>query len=277
MFEALVYSNVIPVAVACSLLLGHAAILGHPMSWPLALVLSAGTFGLYQIDRGFLSSREDLQNKPARVEWVRKHRRFLWISTIIAALAAAVGASQLRLQTLAGLAAVTIVGASYTIAWPPGRRRLKDIPFAKALVVGLVWSFSTVMLPVVEAGRACDRLACLLFAYRFLWLLPNLILSNWHDREGDRNAGLRTFASEWPEARILQMTHALIALAIVTAAAMVVSGIAPPMLRLDAGGLLLLSLMLGRQMPRAPAFYLLTIDALAAWPLVTFLVSAYRS
>ncbi len=272
--EGLVYSNALMLFLPVAMALGNYALLGLPPSWAFLSVLSAGTFILYQIDRGLFVSSEDLANKPGRVEWSQRHRMLAWLATLGAVGLAVAGGMHLPSRTLWAVAAMGVVGFSYVLPILPGQKRFKDVPYAKAFVVGLTWAFSCTVIPAFNAGRAWDGFLAGLFFYRVGWVLPNLLLSNWFDREGDRAAGIRTFAWHISEAQMLLATRAVLVVAALGAFVAVFAGAVSRLWIVDAAGLLAMLTFLGRGLPASPWFFLLVIDLGIAWPIVTALIHA---
>jgi len=170
------------------------AVLSLPPS-PAPLVVGLLTFAVYANDR-IADVDDDAVDKPARAAFVRRHRDVLYVTG-----AAAYGAA-LALAMLGGPLALGISvlpGAFwvlYATDWLPqlGERvsRLKDVLVVNTAVVALAWAVSLTFLPLAFAGRALTPAGALVFAYFFLRSFVDTELPNVRDREGDREAGVRT-------------------------------------------------------------------------------------
>lgn len=270
---ALVFSNTLVVCVLVSLVLSLSVYLHIPTSLGLLVFLAGGVFILYQLDRACDKSPEDVFNKPERLAWNQTHPRYGFLASACAAVAMLLAVSHLSLRTLALSAVIGMVGILYCIPLGKPRWRLKHIPYAKALIVAGCWAAATVILPAVQAGAPIHSDVACLFLYRTLWLLPNLLLSNWLDREGDKRTGIRTFANEWTAQRVLSACRRVCIATLVMAGALVITIHASRWILLDAAGLLVLLAFLRRGLPESRWFYLLTVDLAACWPLVTALLA----
>jgi len=226
------YSGLPVGGVAVALMLGTSALLGVPVSAPLLVLAFCGTFLTYLAERTLAAAPEDRHNCPERRVWLRRHR----VPVAVAAAAALAGASwalpRLRLITLGAAACVGVLSALYAWALLPGGRRLKAWPWAKPLAISGGWAAGGALLPVLEAGATLHTGAWALAAYRFLLILPNALWADWPDRTGDRRA--------------------------------------PGILTVDLTGAALMAVAVRRAPSTPPWFYAAVLDALVAWPLMTY-------
>lgn len=232
--------------------------LGAPVQWGLVLWIAAGAFLVYHLDRRLPFSPEDEVAPPSRAS--------LRLLALAGALYAVISVRIVRPAWWPGIAGLALPTAAYLAPCLPGRRRIKEIPYVKAFHVALMWSLATVALPAAAAGRIGDPATIYLAAYRFVYLLPNTLLFDWPDREGDRRAGIKTLANRLPE-------HVLRAwCGGITLLAAAISFLGPAcfdlplwMLGENIGALAVL-ILLRRPLPEAPYFYRVGLDGLAAWP-----------
>lgn len=269
----LMYSSVPEGGIAAAVLLGTYALLGLPPSAPLVVLGFCGTLLVYQLDRLAGAAPEDAFNQPRRLAWIHSHWRYVALSSTAAALGAAVSIPFLRSQTLAAGASLGLVALLYVLPLLPGGRRLKAVWWAKPVAVAGAWAVGGALLPVIETGAIPAAAAWGLAAYRFLFILPNVLLADEADRAGDARAGLRTVATEWPPRRLRHLATAALVLAIAGAGAAPFLFGAPWLILLDGlGPVLLLAAVLrapAHASPSAAFFYGFWIDALIAWPAVT--------
>jgi 4-hydroxybenzoate polyprenyltransferase len=139
----------------------------------------------------------------------------------------------------------------------------------KPVVISGAWAVGAVVVPLVEAGAALDLAAAAGVVYRFLFVLPNVLVADWPDRQGDASVGLQNSTSGWSPVR-LRITACLV-LGVAVAGAVGAVGFfgAPTLLLVDMLGPLILLGLSARPLPTSRWYYGFTIDAVMAWPLVT--------
>lgn len=125
---------------------------------------------------------------------------------------------------------------------------------------------------MIEAGLVQGAALAWLGAYRTLFVLPNVLLSDWGDRRGDRRAGLR------PWGQNVRGVHVRWGTAIVLIAALGLVpvgralGVPLPLLLVDAvGPVLLLGGVWALNPERTADRFVL--DLIVAWPAVTAAVA----
>ncbi|MGI9174630.1 MAG: UbiA family prenyltransferase [Rhodothermales bacterium] len=267
----LVYGSVPVGGIAVALLLGTCALLGLRPSAPLVLLGFCGAFLVYQLDRSLWMGPEDRLNQPERVAWVRRHRRWIWTSSGLAVATALFTLPFLQPRTLAAGALLGGLGMLYGMPLPGGRR-LKAFWPLKPLLIAAVWATGATVLPVIEAGLAVTSGVGALALYRFLFILPNALLADGPDVEGDRRAGLRTAATEFSPEALRGLAALSLGLAIGGALVAVWFLGASPLLYVDLGGPVLLLGFLWHRPGGARWFYGFVLDAVIAWPALTALV-----
>lgn len=265
--------------MAAAMVAGTAALAGLALDGPLLLLAFCGTLFVYHLDRTPALSPEDRFNHPARWRWRHQHGRVGAVLAAGALLGACWAASHLHLRTMAAGAVLAVPAGAYALpvlsSRGGGARRLKDIGAVKPVAVAAAWAGASVALPVLEAGVSVAAAAptlILLGGYRFLFVLPNLLLADAADSEGDARAGLHTAGTSWPPARLRHLSAGVLGGAVATGVgALLVLG-TPPLLAVDlAGPALLLALVLSglpaRRLSRAA-------DAVMLWPAVTVAAAA---
>ena len=270
----LLYGSLPVGGIAVALMLGTYALLGLPPAAPLLLVGFCGAFLVYQLDRSLWNGLEDQLNQPERVAWVRRHRRWIWTSSVLAAGLALCALPFLQSATLTVGALLGGLGLLYGVPLRGrllGGRRLKALWPLKPVLIAGVWATGATVLPVLEAGLAVTSGVGALALYRFLFILPNALLADGPDVEGDRRAGLRTAATELSPKALRAVAALLLGLAIGGGLVAVWSLGAPPLLYVDLGGPVLLLCLLWYRSGDSRWLYGFVIDAVIAWPALTAL------
>jgi len=270
--DALIHDPLPTGAVAVALMLGTGALLDVPVSGLLLGAAFCGTALVYLADRTLGRSPEDRTNQPARLDWARRHRAWIWGEGFLLTVGAALSFPLLQIKTL-GVAAL-LGGVGGVHAWV-GLSGAGDAPVArllKPLAVAGTWAAGAVLLPVLEAGDALTVSVAGLTLYRFLFILPNVLLSDWGDRAGDIAAGLHPW-TEWATARGVRGTATgLLGLALVGAVGASAVHPRPVLLWIDAVGPLLMLAAVWTADPTRPA-HRFGLDLLVGWPAVTALAA----
>ncbi len=263
------YSNVHIMLVALGLLAGTSTLFSLPLSIPVLLAGTSGAFLIYLLDRCWLSSKEDMANQPLRVAWIRSHNVYVWGASLLAFGLGAVGALQLIEWSLLVGVLLALGGVLYLL---PLKRRLKRVWYAKPLVIAGAWAIGAVLFPIAQAGVEITVPVLIFLVYRLLFILPNVLLADWQDREGDKQAGLRSLAMFVEE-------HTLRAIAACCAVgSLLLGGWVGTLLEWPVyyyvdlvGPLLMLGICL-RPLYRSYVLYGLVLDVVVAWPLITTLI-----
>jgi 4-hydroxybenzoate polyprenyltransferase len=142
----------------------------------------------------------------------------------------------------------------------------------KPIAVAGTWAVGAVHLPVLEAGSSLSVSALALTWYRFLFILPNVMLADWGDRAGDVAAGLRPWTERATAWGVRWTATGLLALAVIGALGASAVHPRPVLLWVDAVGPLLMLAAVWTADPSRPA-HRLGLDLLVGWPAVTALVA----
>ncbi|RMF54565.1 MAG: hypothetical protein D6746_14215 [Bacteroidetes bacterium] len=244
-------------------MLGTYALQNWPVSFPLLVAAFAGTLLVYRADRRWWPGPED------KAMYTTTPGRRVGLLAVLALLASL---PYLKPATVGWAAVLGALGLLYAFPLGGPDRRLKAWAsgWRKPILVAGGWALGAVVLPWVEAGMDWSSATLALLVYRFLFVLPNVVLSDRLDREGDRRAGLHTVAVRTPSwgRTAARLSAGVAGTGALLAGAM---GWAPPLLLLDAAGPLLLLVLLLVPEPSYGGWLGWTADLVVAWPLVTFL------
>ncbi|MEM6645235.1 MAG: hypothetical protein AAF730_03190 [Bacteroidota bacterium] len=189
---AVYYSNAHIPLIAWMLLSATSAWTGTDMTPGLLILACAGAFIVYQIDHSWQVSQADRVNQPGRVDWIRQHQRYIWLSLGIAVLAAA--AVAWRNAHLVSLSAGVLAGMGLAYSGLRGIKRRLRIPFVKPLLITAVWVYGTVVWPLAVSGAQHNppqhSVVVLLVAVRLSWIGVNVWLAEGVDHPGDLLDGI---------------------------------------------------------------------------------------
>ena len=259
-------------AVAVALMLGTGALLDIAVSTPLLGAAFCGAALVYLADRTLGRSAEDRINQPGRLAWARRRRPWLWGEAVVLIVGLALTVPLLQVKTLVVATLLGGVGGLHVGPGLSGAGGPMAARLVKPIAVAAVWAVGAVVLPVLEADASVSAAVVALTGYRFLFVLPNVVLADWGDRAGDIAAGLRPW-TEWATARGVRWTASgLLALALAGAVGASAVHPRPILLWIDAVGPLLMLGAVWTADPTNPA-HRLGLDLLVGWPAVTALVA----
>ncbi len=265
------YHDPAPVGgIAVALLSGTYGLFGLPVDLPLLVVGFCGVTLIYAADRVWGPAPEDRVNRPDRVAWVRAHRGWLAVETAVLLAAGGALLPYLAWPTLLGTAALGSVAALHVRSGAGGRPVL--VGLAKPGAIATTWAAGGALLPFVEAGSPVGIGALLFFGYRTLHILPNLLLADWGDRRGDREAGLAPWAPRWTLRRVRWAATGGLAIAALGALGWAVVAATPVLVGIDAVGLLLMGGVVWKGGPSRPRDAFLA-DLVVAWPVIPALAA----
>ncbi|HMB90865.1 MAG TPA: UbiA family prenyltransferase [Rhodothermales bacterium] len=265
----LLYASLPIGGIAFCFLLGTYALLELPLSWPLLVLGFCAAFLIYQAERTLHTAPEDIYNHPERRVWLAQHRRYVWISSLSAAGVAMAMLPLLRPVTLVAGVVLASLSVLYMVPFGKHGHRLKGYGMLKPVLISTAWSVGGVVLPVVQAGVAVDGTVLALVGYRFLFVLPNAVLSDWPDRKGDDKAGLRTLATRFSLRQLQWIATAALILGIGGVGIALFFADVSWILGIDALGLGLMLWLVWRPVPPSRFLFSFMLDALVAWPGVT--------
>lgn len=256
--------------VAVALLLGTYGLFGLAVDLPLVVAGFCATTLVYAVDRGWRVPAEDRTNRPGRVAWVEGHRGWLKVE---AGLLGVLGGAMVPALEPRTLAAAGVLGAVAILQVAPGcssRAGLTGV--SKPLVIAATWAVGGGLLPLVEAGASLGLDAALFGGYRFLFILPNLLLADWTDRTGDAAANLAPWTISWTAGQVQRLATGLLLGAALVAAVWGARSPRPVLLSMDACGLLLMLAVVWRR-PLPHPHHALLADLVVAWPVVPALIA----
>lgn len=251
--------NLVVAGVAFLLTVAGTRWLGAPPNWVFLGWITVGAWWGYTLDRRLPFSPED-KSRP------HHGRRWIWGGLVVSA--AWLGWGALLLPWRGDLFLFVLAGTATAYVAPilPGRRRLKEFPYAKTVALSVGWAVATVALPVVDAGLTLDTSVWALTGYRTLYLLPNVLLSDWPDRNADRAAGILTPANQWGEKTLCLVCRGTCFFAAFAALIGWSLSLFPVALLSELVGTAGFLALTRRPLPDSGFRYRVTADGLAGWP-----------
>ncbi len=275
--EIIVYGNLYIIIVTVGLQAGTSAILDIPVSWHLISVSAACAFIIYQLERAWFYGPEDLVNQPGRVRWCQRHAPYVTTSLAVAAIVSLNAMFRLKGHTLVWGVGLGLFGLVYISPFGSASSRIKRHVWLKPIAISICWATGGVLLPVAEYGAAASEEVVMLFIYRSMLILANVMLVDLPDREGDSIAHLKTLSMLLPKPRIQGWVITLSLATILIGAFQGVLFSWPPVLYVDLIGAILMILIAATPASSNEKenqyVYRVLPDLVIAWPLITAIVS----
>lgn len=251
-------------------MLGTYALRELPVDFALLAAAFCGTALVYLVDRERESSLEDRVNHPERLVWVASHRG--WLAVEAAVLFAAGCASVFYLSWPVLVAAVVLGTAAGLHVFPRESGLGQHGGIVKPVSIAGAWAVGASILPLLGANDGVGFGGLLFALYRFLFILPNLLLADWADRSGDLAAGSSSWTSGWSGRRVRWVATGLLGAALCGAGFWIVAASQPVLVAIDAVGMILMVGVVWRLEADRPSHAFLA-NVAVGWPAVTALTA----
>ena len=187
--------------------------------FPVIGLLFTSTLGIYNFS--ILLTKPDQPDKSPykRVRWFFSHYRLMVTFTIVSMLSLIPLFFLISIESRILLIFLSIISFCYSIPlFTIGDQKfgLRNIPGLKQFLITLVWTMSTVLLPILEAQHfhltsISMRDTTIVIAKRFLFIAALTIPFDIRDLFEDRQSGLKTVPVVWGEKNAYLFCQVLLA------------------------------------------------------------------
>ena len=171
--------------------------LGMRPQWhPYLFIIFFATLFEYNLHRliTVLTNRDALKSEKHR--WVNENLKAFYLLVFVSVAGFGIVALLANKEVLITFAPIAMVTLFYSIPVSRNRRhlfRLREIPYLKIFIIAIVWSTSTILLPIVQSTETFSQTHILLMlTERFFFILSITIPFDIRDLEADRQQELRT-------------------------------------------------------------------------------------
>ena len=204
-------------AVAQGLVTFH--LIGSKPVVPVLGLLFTSTLGIYNFCILITKSKFPLQSQHYRIRWFYSHYRLMVTFTIVSLFSLIPLFFLLTTESRILLIFLAIISFFYGLPlFSIGEQKfgLRNIPWLKQFLITLVWTLSTVLLPILEAQHLhltgiSMRDTTLLIAKRFLFIAALTVPFDVRDLFDDRQSGLKTVPAVWGEKNAYLFCQVLLA------------------------------------------------------------------
>lgn len=206
-FDFLLFSNVFMALCAVAQGLVTFYLIGSKPDFRVVWLLFTATLGVYNFSLLITKPKESLQSSYPRVQWFLKHYNIMITLTIVALMSLIPLFFLISMESRILMVFLSILSFFYSIpVFTLGDQKfgLRNIPGLKQFLITLVWTMSTVLLPILEAqehhlSSISMRDTTILVAERFLFIAALTIPFDIRDLFQDQKSGLKTMPVVWGE------------------------------------------------------------------------------
>lgn len=149
----LIYTNMLIAIAAIAQCLLTYLVLRKSIHWPIVMIEGAATLLLYNASLWLSKPRYPEASPYARTRWVFSHIRLFWFNNFIALGLLSYSFLHIHFYTIMLLAVIGVISLAYSLPLFRFNGRsggLRQVPGLKLFHIAVVWSLSSVGLPVVE-------------------------------------------------------------------------------------------------------------------------------
>jgi len=206
-FDFLLFSNIFMSLCAVAQGLVTFYLIGSKPVFPVIGLLFTSTLGIYNFCILLAKPENPAQSDYKRIRWFFSHYRLMVTLTIVSFLSLVPLFFLMSTESRILLVFLSIISFCYglplfTVA--NQKFGLRNIPGLKQFLITLVWTMSSVLLPVLESQHfhltnISMRDITILIAKRFLFIAALTVPFDIRDLFHDRQTGLKTVPTVWGE------------------------------------------------------------------------------
>jgi 4-hydroxybenzoate polyprenyltransferase len=218
-FDFLLFSNVFMALCAVAQGLVTFYLIGTKPVVPVIWLLFTSTLGIYNFSILLTKPIQPDKSSYKRVQWFFSHYRLMVTFTIVSLLSLIPLFFLISIESRILMVFLSVISFFYSIPiFATGDQKfgLRNIPWLKQFLITLVWTMSTVLLPILEAQHfhltsISMRDTTILIAKRFLFIAALTVPFDIRDLFDDRNSGLKTVPAVWGEKNAYLFCQVLLA------------------------------------------------------------------
>lgn len=216
--DFLLFSNIFMALCAVSQGLVTFYLIGAKPNVHVNWLLFTSTLGIYNFSI-LLTKPKDPEKSPyRRIRWFFSHYRLMVTFTIVSLLSLIPLFFLISMESKILLVFLAVISFFYSIPiFTVGEQKfgLRNIPGLKQFLITLVWTLSTVLLPILEAQEnhltaISLRDITILIGKRFLFIAALTIPFDIRDLFQDKQSGLKTVPVVWGEKNAYLFCQALL-------------------------------------------------------------------
>jgi len=222
-FDFLLFSNVFMAICAVAQGLVTFYLIGSKPDFRVTWLLFTATLGVYSLSILMTRPKQPELSPHPRIRWFFKYYNIMVTMTIVSMMSLIPLFFLISMESRILMVFLCILSVAYSMPlFSLGDQKfgLRNIPGLKQFLITLVWTMSTVLLPILEAQEhhlttISMRDTTILVAERFLFIAALTIPFDIRDLFEDSKSGLKTVPVVWGEKKALLFCQALLVLYVV--------------------------------------------------------------
>lgn len=206
-FDFVLFSNIFMALCAVAQGLVTFTLIGSKPVYPVLAILFAATLGVYNFCILISKPQKPLNSPNRRERWFFAHYRLMVTLTIVPLLCLLPLFIEISTESRILMIFLSILSFAYGLplfSFGDKKFGLRNIPGLKQFLITLVWTMSTVLLPLLEAqhmhlSTVSMRDTTILIAKRFLFIGALTVPFDIRDLFQDKQSGLKTVPVIWGE------------------------------------------------------------------------------
>lgn len=195
--SAVINSNIYISLAAVMLTVAAQIQLGMKPQWHAYLfIIFFATLFEYNIHRlvTVLTNKEALNSE--KHEWVRENLKKFYLLVFVSMAGSVIVVLMTKIEIMIALAPFAVLTLFYSIPVLGDKKqifRLRDIPYIKIFMIAIVWSSTTIILPVIQSNEVFNSVHLgSMLVERFFFIFAITIPFDIRDQEADLHSGLKT-------------------------------------------------------------------------------------
>lgn len=171
--------------------------LGMPPQWhPYLFIIFFATLFDYNLHRlvTVLTNKEALNSDKHK--WLKEYLKLFYALVGFSVIGFIIAVCLAKEEVLITLSPFALITFFYSLPIFKNQKylfRLREIPFLKIFLISIVWSATTIILPIVQSEKSFDFVHVgLMLLERFLFVFAITIPFDIRDMRGDEQSGLKT-------------------------------------------------------------------------------------
>jgi len=181
---------------------------------PYLLIVFFSTMTIYSVYRliGFTDFEKGLHNR--RIDTILKFKSHILLYVLVSGLGVLLTLPYLSWQLFWILIPPVVLAGLYIMPLFHSTRRVRELPFIKVFIVGVVWAWVCVYIPLLDMEVAITRTEILLLVEKLLFIIAITIPFDIRDQTIDQNQKIKTIPGFWGTRISKEISTSLIAIAL---------------------------------------------------------------
>ena len=213
----LIYTNLLIAGAAIAQCALTYLFFDAPFDYPIIMVEGAATLLLYNFSMLLSKPRNSQKSIYKRTRWIFRNEWLLWLNNGIGFIVLVYAVFHIHLYSLFILTGIGVISVAYSVPIIPHKGKwvgFRQLPGMKIFHIALVWTLSSVCLPIFEMhldGLTVDlHLFRTLFVLKFIFLLICTLPFDIRDIQQDSYYHLKTIPNMIGADRAILLCYALL-------------------------------------------------------------------